>query len=368
MTTTTTGYNPDLVPTGMEGGVDTNALPWIETPQAPGWRIKPLRASRESGVFSAIVGLDAGVTLRPAVHLGATDLFVLSGRMRYTQEPLAATIETGTWGYIPANARIEGLEVDEETELLMNFFGPVAFLGADGHSVTRILTALDIQASAQANGLVLVPNTLAECMVPRPQNSDLSPAPLRIAEDAANQLLMTAENLPTGATTHPHFVDTRAFDFFSNPNGPGFGIKVLRVSEETGHVSMIIRHFGVAGPHFHLGAGDFLVINGRIGYRAGPPEGYGSGVWFYEPAGARHEATQQLGDEDLIYTANIYGPIQFDDGPGTPITTVSSWMQYKATAEIAGTPMVANVFEGDTSLLAWAPLGSDAAASKGAVR
>ena len=367
MTVTTTGYTPDLAPSGIEGGVDTNALPWIETPLAPGWRIKPLRASNESGVFSAIVGLDAGVALRSTVHLGATDMFVLSGRMRYTQEPLAATVETGTWGYIPANARIEGLAVEEDTELLMNFFGPVAFLDADGHSVTSILTSLDIQAAAQANGLALVPNTLAECMAPRPQSSDLSPAPLRIAEQSALHALVTGENLHSSATTHPHFVDTRAFDFLVNPNRPGFGIKVLRVSEETGHVSMIIKHVGVAGPHYHLGAGDFLVVSGRIGYRAGPPEGYGPGVWFFEPAGARHDATRQLGDEDLIYAANIYGPIQFDEGPGTPITTVRSWMQYKATAEAAGTPMVANVFEGDTSLLAWSPLGSDAAASREAL-
>ena len=42
-------------------------------------------------------------------------------------------------------------------------------------------------------------------------------------------------------------------------------------------------------------------LSGNIGYRAGPPEGYGPGVWFYEPAGARHEATQRVGEEDLIY-------------------------------------------------------------------
>ena len=103
--------------------------------------------------------------------------------MRYTQEPLAATVGPGTWGYIPANSRVKGLVVDADTELLMNLHGPVAFLDADGRGVRSILTSLDVQAAARR-----------------------------------------------------------------------------------------------AGPHYHLGPADFLVLSGRIGYRAGPPEGYGRGV------------------------------------------------------------------------------------------
>jgi hypothetical protein len=119
---------------------------------------------------------------------------------------------------------------------------------------------------------------------------------------------------------------------------------------------MIIKHNGVAGPHYHLAAADFLVLSGRIGYRLGPAEGYGPGVWFFEPAGARHDATQRIGTEDLIYTANVYGPLQFDSGRGTPIAAVVSWMQYKKMAESSGTRLVRNTFADDSSLLAWAPL------------
>ena len=89
----------------------------------------------------------------------------------------------------------------------------------------------------------------------------------------------------------------------------------------------------MADPHNHLGASDFLVLSGRIGYRAGPPEGYGPGVWFFEPAGARHDATQRLTDDDLIYMANVYGPLTFDSGRGTPIAAVLSWMEYEALAQ-----------------------------------
>ena len=48
-----TGYNPEFNPTGIEGGVDTNFIPWIDLPQAPGMSIKPLRASSESGEVRA---------------------------------------------------------------------------------------------------------------------------------------------------------------------------------------------------------------------------------------------------------------------------------------------------------------------------
>ena len=59
-------------------------------------------------------------------------------------------------------------------------------------------------------------------------------------------------------------------------------VENLKVSEETGVISLIVKH-KVATPHTHIGAADFLVLSGAIGYRAGPPEGYGAGMWFYEP-------------------------------------------------------------------------------------
>ena len=162
-----TAFNPEFNPTGIEGGLDTNAVPWIDIPQAPGMSFKPLRASSESGVFSALVRLRQGIDLGTIVHLGAMDLMVLSGRMRYTQASLAATLKPGVWGYIPANTRVQGLHVEEDVELLANFFGPLAFVGSNG-AVRSVLTSHDVQSAARANGLTLVPNTLAECMMPRP--------------------------------------------------------------------------------------------------------------------------------------------------------------------------------------------------------
>jgi hypothetical protein len=354
------GYNPDFNPTGIEGGVDTNDIPWLDLPQAPGILIKPLRASNESGMFSAVIQVKGGTTLKNLVYLGAMDMIVLSGTLSYPNGPMAGTLEPGTWGYIPANSKVDKFIANEDVEFLGNFYGPVAFLSEDG-GVSSILTALDLVAAAKKEGVTLVPNTLAECMQERPPAYQGQAEPLAIAGTDTKVLVSTAENIAdVGRSVHPHFVDTRAIPWIENPAVPDMGLKVLRVSEETGITSLIVKHNGVAGPHYHLAAADFMVLSGRIGYRAGPPEGYGPGVWFYEPAGARHEETQRVSDEDLIYTANVYGPLQFDEGEGTPIVAVQSWMQYKEMAVEAGVDLVHNTFEGDSSLMAWAPIGEAA--------
>lgn len=348
-------YNPEYDPTGIEGGVDTNALPWITLPQVPGLAVKPLRASAETGVFTTVMRLAAGSSWPCTVHLGAMDLLVLSGTLGCKGGDITGEFGAGTFGYIPANARIAGLCTAVDTEVLVTCHGPIAFLAPDGRGIDTLLTGMDIRRAAAARGLALVPDSLAGCMQARPA----TPA-------AAEPLTMTsaaAANLVTGAAqhagdAHPHFVDTRTLPWLVNPETPDVGLKILRVSEETGFVSVIVRHNGVAPPHYHLGAADFMVLAGRIGYRAGPPEGYGPGVWFYEPAGARHDATQRLTDEDLVYTANLFGPIQFDSGRGTPIAFVFSWMTYKAMADAAGVRLLRSSFAQDSSLLAWSPLGT----------
>ena len=58
----------NLQGTGIEGGIDTNLVPWIPLPYARGLSIKPLRASAESGMFTAIVRLERGSALPEMVH------------------------------------------------------------------------------------------------------------------------------------------------------------------------------------------------------------------------------------------------------------------------------------------------------------
>ena len=91
-----TGYNPDFNPTGIEGGMDTNILPWLALRQAPGLAFKPLRASLESGMFTVIARITKCTRLAPTVHLGTMEFFVLSGAMTYPESLMAGTLRTGT--------------------------------------------------------------------------------------------------------------------------------------------------------------------------------------------------------------------------------------------------------------------------------
>ena len=52
---------------------------------------------------------------------------------------------------------------------------------------------------------------------------------------------------------HPYFIDCRAVPWVVNPDLPDIGLKVLRVSQETGFISLMVRHNGVAAPHNHIG-------------------------------------------------------------------------------------------------------------------
>lgn len=240
----------------------------------------------------------------------------------------------------------------------MNFHGPAAFL--DGGQVTGLLTGNDVAQAAKSRGINLVPSTLGECMTHHTTTDEKTKGetevdePLAIYRDAqAAALCSGAEGIAIDATktTTPYFVDTKSLPWIDG-GMPGLHLKIMRISAETGICSMIVRQNGQAVPHYHLGASDFLILNGKIGYRAGPKAGYGPGMWFFEPAGARHEATQRVGeDEDLIYLANVYGPIQFDSGIGTPVQAVLSWMTYLEMAKGADTPLVESSFLGDDSLL-----------------
>ena len=328
------GFNPEFDPTGMEGGVDTNVLPWMAVPGATGVHLKPLRASSEGGMFSAVLKIEAGAALPVASCLGGMDLFVLSGEILYEEGGAESTLEPGTWGYIPANTHIASMAGLGDAEFLANFYSALAFLGPDG-SIASVLTSADVGRMADGHGITLVPNTLAECMQERPDPFSGEGEPLAIAAGNASELVVGKKDRSNGDSRlrHPHFVDTREVPWVVNPGLPDIALKILRVSEETGVVSLVVRHNGVADPHNHLGASDFLVLSGRIGYRAGPPEGYGPGVWFFEPAGARHDETRRLTDEDLIYLANVYGPLTFDSGRGTPVAAVLSWMEYDALAK-----------------------------------
>ena len=96
--------------------------------------------------------------------------------------------------------------------------------------------------------------------------------------------------------------------------GEGADIKVLRVSEETGYWSAIIRmHPGcIFSSHQHLAPADFYILKGKLKYRMGEAA---AGCYAYEPTGAVHEVTTV--DEETIVTFNSYGPSIFFNADGS---------------------------------------------------
>ena len=191
--------NPDYDPTGIEGGVDTNVLPWMAVPGAEGVHLKPLRASTESGMFSVVVKLDAGAGLVSSTCLGGMDLFVLSGEVLYEEGGTESTLEPGTWGYLPANTRIARMVGQGDAELLVNSYSALAWLGSD-ESVSSVLTSADVRRLAEEHDITLVPNTLAECMQDRPDPFSGDGEPLAIASRNASQLVVGVRDGSKGAT------------------------------------------------------------------------------------------------------------------------------------------------------------------------
>lgn len=338
-------YSTEWKPGGMEGAVNTDKLPWIDLPQMPGCAMKPLRVSRETGAFTVIIKMRAGTTQPRHVLLGASDSFVISGSLSYEKGPLKGQpLGVGAWSYTPACVRMEGITASVDTEYLATFYGPVAFLGADG-KITSLLTGADVADAAHRRGVTLVPQTLAEAMQDKPADYSGPTEPLLCSIVGAWDRVSKADVPVVTELANAHWVDTNSLPWL----GGEIGMKLMRISAETGQVSMMVRQNGQAPPHFHLGASDFFITSGTIGYRAGPPEGYGPGTYMFEPAGARHEATQRITDDDLIYTANLYGPIQFDDGVGTPVTMVASWMTYLEAAKAGNSPLLSSTFPDDSS-------------------
>ena len=96
--------------------------------------------------------------------------------------------------------------------------------------------------------------------------------------------------------------------------GDGVDIKVLRVSEETGYWSAMIRMQAgaVFASHKHLAPADFMILKGTLKYRMGEAS---EGAYGYEPNGAIHETTTC--DEETVLTFNAFGPIIFYNEDGS---------------------------------------------------
>jgi quercetin dioxygenase-like cupin family protein len=96
--------------------------------------------------------------------------------------------------------------------------------------------------------------------------------------------------------------------------GNGAYYRLLRVSPETGQFSIILRldAGGRFAGHYHLGAGEFLMLKGELKYKDSMAK---AGDWGYEPLGAVHDDTNVEMDTELLFIG--YGPIAFTNADGS---------------------------------------------------
>jgi len=90
----------------------------------------------------------------------------------------------------------------------------------------------------------------------------------------------------------------------------GIDIKVLRTCEVSGAwTALFLCHPGSSFPrHRHYAAGEYLVVRGKMEYRAGVAT---TGDYGYEPLDAVHDETR-FPEETVLYFTN-FGPVLFLD-------------------------------------------------------
>jgi anti-sigma factor ChrR (cupin superfamily) len=64
-------------------------------------------------------------------------------------------------------------------------------------------------------------------------------------------------------------------------------------------------------PHFHLGAGEFIVLSGELRYASGTAR---PGDYGYEATGAHHEKTHAVEETVIVYVG--HGPLAMLDEAG----------------------------------------------------
>jgi quercetin dioxygenase-like cupin family protein len=116
------------------------------------------------------------------------------------------------------------------------------------------------------------------------------------------------------------------------PFSEGIDFKVLRTSAETGAWTVLFKcaKGSAFARHEHLGAGEYLMLSGKVEVRGGVQKGGITaypGDYGYEPSGVIHDSTYFV--EDSIFYFTNYGPIKFiDDGDQTPF--VLDWRGVRA--------------------------------------
>jgi len=108
----------------------------------------------------------------------------------------------------------------------------------------------------------------------------------------------------------------------------GIDFKLLRVSSETGTWTVLFRaQKGSFFPsHKHFGAGEYLMLKGRMEYRVGVAV---AGDYGYEPIDSIHELTTFTEYTELLFTN--HGPVIFLNEDGS----FGAALDYKYISDLA---------------------------------
>ncbi len=113
----------------------------------------------------------------------------------------------------------------------------------------------------------------------------------------------------------------------------GIDFRLLRTCEITGAWTVYFRAAaGASFPrHQHYGAGEYMVIKGKMVYRAGEA---GTGDYGYEPLGAIHDQTSFLEYTELYFTN--FGPVAFLEEDGTVSSILDNFTLLEMAENIGG--------------------------------
>jgi anti-sigma factor ChrR (cupin superfamily) len=109
--------------------VDTDQIPWTEFP-FPGVRFKLLNIDDHNDALTMILYVDAGIQTPIHKHLGAVEVYTISGRWRYQE----GEIGPGGYAYEP-NGVIHEPESETDLEMFIVAHGPVMNYDEEGNIV-----------------------------------------------------------------------------------------------------------------------------------------------------------------------------------------------------------------------------------------
>lgn len=116
------------------------------------------------------------------------------------------------------------------------------------------------------------------------------------------------------------------------PFSDGIEFKLLRTTQETGAWTALFKCAvgSKFARHEHLGAGEYLMVSGKMEVRGGVQNGGITaypGDYGYEPNGVIHDHTE-FPEESILYFTNN-GPIRFMDEQNTTVF-VLDWQALRA--------------------------------------